>query len=93
MNTVNNSTPHASNLCKTQRNQTEREAIEELVPLRTGGMMIGVPYETMRRYVKLRMIPYYKIGGRLKVHKNEIREWYNARKILPLIPTPHIAMR
>ena len=93
MNTVNNSTPHASNLGKTQRNQTEREAIEELVPLRTGGMMIGVPYETMRRYVKLRMIPYYKIGGRLKVHKNEIREWYNARKILPLIPTPQIAMR
>jgi excisionase family DNA binding protein len=60
------------------------EAIQELIPLRTGGLMIGVPYETMRRYVKLRIIPYYKIGGRLKVHKDELREWYRARKVTPL---------
>src|SRR5438105_4545131 len=62
----------------------EIERFEELIPLRQGGLMIGVPYETMRRYVRLRIIPYYKIGGRLKVHKGEIREWYGERKVAPL---------
>jgi hypothetical protein len=82
---MNNFTLDASNMVKDiDKERSDREAVEELIPLRKGGLMIGVPYETMRRYVKMRMIPYYKIGGRLKVHKLEIRDWYNARKIIPL---------
>lgn len=62
----------------------EIEYIEELISLRKCSIMIGVPYETLRRWIKERRIPYYKLGGRLKVNKHEIREWYNARKVHPL---------
>jgi hypothetical protein len=46
--------------------------------------MIGVPYETMRRYVKERKIPYYKVFGRIKVSKQELRALCNEWRIAPL---------
>jgi hypothetical protein len=59
----------------------EIEALEELTPLRQAGIMIGVPYETMRRYVKERKIPYYKVFGRIKVSKREIRAMYELWRV------------
>lgn len=59
----------------------EIEALEELIPLRQAGIMIGVPYETMRRYVKERKIPYYKVFGRIKVSKREIRAMYELWRV------------
>lgn len=44
----------------------EIEALEELIPLRNAGVMIGVPYETMRRYVKERKTPTTKSLAELK---------------------------
>lgn len=46
--------------------------------------MIGVPYETMRRYVKERKIPYYKVFGRIKVSKRELRAMYELWRVPPL---------
>jgi hypothetical protein len=64
-----------------EKEQADLEALEELIPLRKGGAMIGVPYETMRRYIKERKIPYYKVFGRIKVSKRELRALYNAWRI------------
>jgi hypothetical protein len=63
---------------------SDLEDFEELIPLRKGGAMIGVPYETMRRYVKERKIPYYKVFGRIKVSKQELRALCNEWRIAPL---------
>lgn len=68
----------------------EIEAFEELIPLRKAGVMIGVPYETMRRYVKERKIPYYKVFGRIKVSKREIRSMYELWRVPPLSDVPRI---
>jgi hypothetical protein len=66
----------------------EIEALEELIPLRKAGIMIGVPYETMRRYVKERKIPYYKVFGRIKVSKREIHAMYELWRV-PSLKTVH----
>ena len=65
----------------------EIEALEELIPLRQAGVMIGVPYETMRRYVKQRKIPYYKVFGRIKIRMAEIRSLYQIWRVPALDAT------
>jgi len=59
----------------------DMDALEELIPLRQAGVMIGVPYETMRGYVKERKIPYYKVFGRIKVNKQELRSMYDLWRV------------
>jgi hypothetical protein len=70
------------------KEQVNLELLEELIPLRQGGAMIGVPYETMRRYIKERKIPYYKVFGRIKVSKQELRSLYNVWRIPALNVRP-----
>lgn len=44
--------------------------------------LLCIAEKTVRKYVWLRTIPYYKIGGHIRFDQDKIMEWVEARKVL-----------
>ncbi len=52
-----------------------------LVGLREGSLMTGVAVATLRKWLRLRRLPYHRVGGRVMLDEADVERFVNAGRV------------
>jgi excisionase family DNA binding protein len=58
---------------------------------RGAGEVLGVSRFTVRKFVRERAIPYYRVGRRVVFDTDELMAWLRARRVAPTVEAREVS--